>query len=287
MQAYIMLHGNGSPVMMRRLAFPGAEATSGTVAHTGGYDHVYLSNITGSTDSRSPADFKSQAEGMFLRAEETLRQQRLSYRNVVRAWFYLRDMEEDYAAFNAVRNRLYAKWGIGPLPASTGIQGAVYPTERKCGMDVYALGGCSSYRTKVMHSLTMNEPPEYGSAFSRALRLDRDDTSLVLVSGTASINRQGEILHVGDIEKQVERMLHNVEQLLDGEHLGMDSALSCVTYLKSAELLEAYCRVCARHPLLQNVVNSVVVADVCRPEWLCEMEVVVAAGEFITIPPAP
>ncbi len=278
MQAYVMLHEDGSPVIIRRLGFGDTKARSGTLVHTNGYDHVYLSNITGASDSWNLADFKSQAESMFIRVEESLRQQGLSYRNVVRAWFYLRDMEEDYAAFNAVRNRLYHEWGIGLLPASTGIQGAVYPTEHKCGMDVYALGGCSSYRTKRMHAPTMNEPPAYGSAFSRGLRLDRNDISLVFISGTASINRQGEIVHVDDIEKQVERMLHNVERLLGSEHVGLDSTLSCVTYLKSADYLDAYRKVCARHPVLQSIVNSVVVADVCRPKWLCEMELVASAG---------
>ncbi|MEE9218881.1 MAG: RidA family protein [Acidobacteriota bacterium] len=272
LQAKVMLHQDGSPVAARRLRIPGGGAGSGMVVHSNGYDHVYLSNLTGAGDAGGGSGFVSQTRSMFERAEECLRRQGLTFGNVIRTWFYLRDMEEDYAAFNDIRNRFYRERGVGLLPASTGIQGAVFPTDRRCGMDLYALGGRGAYEMRVMHSPTMNDPPAYKSAFSRGIHLGLNDSSFVYVSGTASINTGGEIVHVGDIEGQVQRMLHNIEQLLAGQGVGFDDVLSAVTYLKEGRFLEAFQRVCARYPELQQAVNTVVVADVCRPEWLCEME---------------
>lgn len=278
LQAHVMLNADDTPVGTRRLVIPGDGCAGGIGVSVHGYEHLHLTHLTGEVGPGGTPDFTAEAESMFARAEECLRHQGLSFRNVVRTWFYLRDMDQDYAAFNRVRNRFYAARPIAPLPASTGIQGSVFPSARRCGMDLYALGGCAPYALTVMHSPTMNEPSDYRSAFSRGLRLDLTDASFLHVSGTASIDAAGEVAHVGDIEGQVERMLDNVQELLAGQDAGLAHAVSAITYLKSAALLEPFRKVCARHPELQEVVNSVVVAGVCRPEWLCEMELQAVAG---------
>ena len=38
---------------------------------------------------------------------------------------YLRDIERDYADFNAVRNEFYRALGLNPFPASTAIQARI------------------------------------------------------------------------------------------------------------------------------------------------------------------
>jgi enamine deaminase RidA (YjgF/YER057c/UK114 family) len=273
-----MLNSDDTPVRTRRLAMPGGGCAGGIGVSMHGYEHLHLTHLTGEGRPDGPPDFTAEAESMLARAEECLRRQGLSFRNVIRTWFYLRDMDADYAAFNRVRNRFYAARPIAPLPASTGIQGSVFPSAYRCGMDLYALGGCAPCTLTVMHSPTMNEPSDYRSAFSRGLRLDLTDASFLYVSGTASIDAAGQVAHVDDIDGQVERMLHNVRELLAAQGAGLEQAVSAITYLKSATLLEPFRKVCARHPELQGVVNSVVVAGVCRPEWLCEIELQAVAA---------
>jgi 2-iminobutanoate/2-iminopropanoate deaminase len=45
-----------------------------------------------------------------------------SWHDVVRTTCYLRDIDRDYAAFNAVRTAFFTALGLDPLPASTGIE---------------------------------------------------------------------------------------------------------------------------------------------------------------------
>lgn len=45
-----------------------------------------------------------------------------SWHDVVRTTCYLRDIDRDYATFNAVRTAFFTALGLDPLPASTGIE---------------------------------------------------------------------------------------------------------------------------------------------------------------------
>ena len=119
---------------------------------------------------------------------------------------------------------------------------------------------------------SMCEAPSYGSDFSRGMRVDFPDRSVIYVSGTASIDTKGQVVHVGNIEDQVERMLVNVQQVLAGQRAGYLDVVSAITYLKRPEYLEAFRSVAARRGLPGGVPNTICVADVCRPDWLCEME---------------
>lgn len=67
-------------------------------------------------------DFGAQCWRTFRNLTEILAAAGLTWHHVVRTTCYLRDIERDYAAFNAARTRFYAWLGLQPLPASTGIQ---------------------------------------------------------------------------------------------------------------------------------------------------------------------
>ena len=55
-----------------------------------------------------------------------------------------------------------------------------------------------------------------------------------------------------------------------GAHLG--DIVTAVTYLRHPQYLDVFEDVCAQRSIPKDMPNSVVVADVCRPEWLCEIE---------------
>ena len=60
---------------------------------------------------------------MFGLAEDLLRQAGMEFRDVVRTWIHLRDIDRDYADLNRARREFFAARGIDPVPASTGIGG--------------------------------------------------------------------------------------------------------------------------------------------------------------------
>jgi enamine deaminase RidA (YjgF/YER057c/UK114 family) len=124
-----------------------------------------------------------------------------------------------------------------------------------------------------MSTPTLNEAPSYGADFSRGTRVDLPDRTLLYISGTASIDTEGRVVARGDIEGQIERTLVNVEAMLRDAGAGYGQAVSAVTYLKEPRFAAAFRRIASRHGMPESLPNALCVADICRPEWLCEVEV--------------
>lgn len=229
--------------------------------------------LSGVTSGRRDADrFELQARDMFARAERGLEQAGLGFRDVARTWIHVADIDRDYAALNAVRRDFYRSRGVVRLPASTGIGGLPDPPGRRCGLDLVAAAGGGERLLRPLSAVTMNEASSYGADFSRAMRLDLGDGALLFISGTASIDAQGRVLHPGSIAAQAERMLDNLEQLLLAQRAGLEHLTSAVTYLKRPEFLEICRSAAVRRGLPHGLPHTYCVAEVCRPDWLCEIE---------------
>jgi enamine deaminase RidA (YjgF/YER057c/UK114 family) len=124
-----------------------------------------------------------------------------------------------------------------------------------------------------MSTPTLNEAHEYGSSFSRGLKLVLPDKVVLFISGTASLDETGETVHFNDVRKQIERMLLNVQELLRPQGAEFTDVAQVITYLKSANHLETF-RGIWQDWGLSGLPNSFVEAGVCRPELLCELEAI-------------
>jgi len=272
LQAFALVSGDGPPAAHRRLEGLPDEA-SGRVVEVGDLRHVFLANVTGGR-AGDGLDFPRQAASMFQSAEAILGREGLNFRNVVRTWIYVNGIDRHYDELNLARREFFQTRQVVPCPASTGIQGAVPPSDRGCGLDLRALSGKGNIRVRPIHASTMNEAPTYGSDFSRGMQVTTDHREVIYVSGTASIDTEGRVVHVGDPAGQADRMLLNIQQLLAEQGAGFRHLVSAITYLKRAEDLAPMLEVCRRRGFPENIPNTFCVADVCRPEWLCEMEAI-------------
>jgi enamine deaminase RidA (YjgF/YER057c/UK114 family) len=271
-QAYAILPADGSAAPVRWLrGLP--RCHSGKVVEIGDLRLACLANVTGGGpgDGRS---FARQAAAMFRRAEGCLKREGLSFRDVVRTWIYVADIDRDYTALNEARRSFFRSRGVTPCPASTGIQGIPHPPDRRCGLDLRAIAAGAKVGIRPLHAPTMNEAPSYGADFSRGMRVDLPDRCILFLSGTASIDANGEVVRPGDFAGQADRMLVNIEQLLAGQGARWDHLVQAVTYLKDPADLPAFERTARRRGLPDGLPNTLCVADICRPEWLCEMEAV-------------
>jgi enamine deaminase RidA (YjgF/YER057c/UK114 family) len=116
----------------------------------------------------------------------------------------------------------------------------------------------------------LSRTDEYGVTFERAARLNFGDRSHVYISGTASIDAKGQILHEGDVLRQVERTIENVSALLEVANSSLDDMASMILYLRdSADAERVISFLDENHPGLPFVA---VQAPVCRPHWLVEIE---------------
>jgi enamine deaminase RidA (YjgF/YER057c/UK114 family) len=271
LQARVIFADNRDEMRVREI--PGLPApAAGKIVSYRGYDHVYVHNLTGgkSGDGFSYAD---QMESVFEQVQEVLEAQELTFHDVIRTWIYLRDMEKDYDDLNRVRNAYFERIGLDRIPASTGIQGGVFLVDRVGALDFYALRTQRPVTIDQMHAPTLNEAWSYGSAFARGMTVEREDRKVLYLSGTASIDTRGDVVHIGDIERQVNRMLVNVEQLLEGSGALPTDIVRATTYLKNAEDFEIFKRVFREKGFSENIPHTICHADVCRPDWLVEMEV--------------
>ncbi|MEZ4282888.1 MAG: RidA family protein, partial [Myxococcota bacterium] len=216
-------------------------------------------------------DAEEQARATFEGAERLLRRAGMDFRDVVRTWIHLRDIDRDYAALNRARRAFFAARGIDPAPASTGIGGGPAGEAHGLSLGLYALKTSQPRSRSPMSASTLNEAPEYGADFVRGMRLVETNKVALHVSGTASIDEAGQTAHAGDFDAQAERMLRNVAALLEAQGAGFADVVSAVTYLKRPADAERL-REKLRDRGYDGFPNVLVAAPICRPELLCETE---------------
>ena len=83
----------------------------------------------------------------------------------------------------------------------------------------------------------INEAYDYQkpSSFSRALRLDLGGYKVLLISGTASVNEQGQAEHIGDFKAQLWRTYVNITNLLEAEGMSWHDIVRTTNYLRDIE----------------------------------------------------
>jgi len=91
-------------------------------------------------------------------------------------------------------------------------------------------------KTAIKAPEVLNEACDYGSAFTRGLRVELPGgITHLLISGTASIGPQGETLYPGDFRAQLWRTYHNLSALLDNEGSCWEDVVRTTCYLRDIE----------------------------------------------------
>ena len=118
-----------APTVLNEACDYGSAFTRGLrVELPGGITHLLISgtaSIGPDGDTLYPGDFRAQLWRTYHNLSALLESEGACWEDVVRTTCYLRDIERDYAQFNAIRNEFYAALGLNPYPASTGIQARI------------------------------------------------------------------------------------------------------------------------------------------------------------------
>lgn len=246
------------------------EAGGMTVAEHNGYQHLWKMGM-----HEHKGDSAWQTESLLISYEEALQNFRATLAgHCIRTWFFVRDVDTQYAGMVKARKENFKEQGLTEQThfiSSTGIGGSPADTRALVQMDAYALTGFAPAQLRYLYAPThLNPTYEYGVTFERGTVMEYGDRAHVFISGTASINNKGEVVHVGNIVKQTERMWENVEKLLEESGTTFDDVAQIVVYLRD---LCDYPTVKAmfdrKFPRTPHVLT---LAPVCRPTWLIEME---------------
>jgi len=249
---------------------PEADRLHSTIVRHNGYEHLWTMGMT-TTDGTSYV----QTGRLLEDYEQLLADYGMTLEdNCIRTWFFVRDVDTQYQGLVVARWENFAQHGLVPEThyiASTGIGGN--PSEPKALIQLgsYALSGFKPEQQRYLYASShLNRTSEYGVTFERGTLLRFGDRDHAIISGTASINNKGEVVHVGDIEKQTQRMWENVEALLQEAGMTMSDTAQIVVYLRDGADYEVVSRLFRqKYPCIPTVFT---LAPVCRPTWLIEME---------------
>ena len=132
----------------------------------------------------------------------------------------------------------------------------------------------------------LNEAYDYAkpSSFSRGMRIDLNGLTILLISGTASIDEAGRSVHIGDFRAQVQRTFDNITGLLESEGATWKDIVRTSCYLRDIErdyeaFNEERTSFFAEQGLDPVPASTGIQAILCRPELLVEIE---AIAMFLT-----
>ena len=128
------------------------------------------------------------------------------------------------------------------------------------------------------HSV-LNEAYAYGSAFSRGMRIDLNGLTILLISGTASIDDEGKTLHVGDLRAQTRRTFDNITALLASEGATWHDIVRTTCYLRDIErdyqaFNEERTEFYQEQKLAPLPASTGIQVILCRPDLLVEIEAI-------------
>lgn len=243
-----------------------------------------------------------QTSEVFTTLREHLSQAGASFDEVARVWLYQggitvpEEGTERYRELNRARTDFFEGMQFGRRLVASGNGKTSYPASTGIGTQGRGLvSACLALQTerKDVRLYPLENPlqtPSFDYAkrfslkspkFSRAMAVAIGNYVTTWISGTASIVN-AESLHLGDIEKQTEQTLTNIERLIDAENCerhglaGGGSTLADLAkvrvYVKRPEDYERCRAVCERR--LGPVPIIYAHADVCRSELLVEIEAV-------------
>ena len=135
-------------------------------------------------------------------------------------------------------------------------------------------------RAVTNHSI-LNEAFAYAkpSSFSRGMRIDLNGVTILLISGTASIDEHGVSVHIGDFRAQLKRTFENITGLLESEGCTWKDMVRTTCYLRDIERdYEAFNEVRTAFYQEQGLdplpASTGIQAILCRPELLIEIEAI-------------
>jgi enamine deaminase RidA (YjgF/YER057c/UK114 family) len=136
-------------------------------------------------------------------------------------------------------------------------------------------------RKAVSAPSTLNEAYDYPkpSSFSRALRLDIKGVTILLISGTASVDENGQTVHAGDFRAQCWRTYQNITGLLEAEGATWKDIVRTTCYLRDIERdYEAFNEIRTQFFKEQKLnplpASTGIQAILCRPDLLVEIEAI-------------
>lgn len=241
-----------------------------------GYSHYFHTQLC-----TTEGDAFEQTTSVFNNYIQSLSRLQCSLEaNCIRTWLFIHNIDSQYTEIVDARKIIFESENLVPQThyiSSTGIEGKYKYPEVITLMDAYTISGISQEQIVYLKGRShLNPTHDYGVTFERGTTVQFGDRRHVYISGTASINNKGQIVHPFDIALQTIRVLENINVLLIEANCNMEDIAQMIIYIRDIadyKYVDKYMR--NQYPYIPMII---VLAPVCRPGWLIEMECIAIKG---------
>ena len=200
---------------------------------------------------------------------------------LVRTWISIRDIDNNYMPFVKERNNFFDEVSMRYFfPSSTAVEGRSSDPHKLVSIDMISISNIDKAQMSKMEAHDFMPPTlKYGVSFERGLKVCFGDRAHYHLSGTASIDHNGDILYPDDVKLQVERALTNVNALLVNSNINWSNVIYLLFYIRDTKDYEE----------IQSVVDGILPDDIprlyikssiCRPGWLVEVDgIAIGSGD--------
>jgi len=234
------------------------------------YTHLYNVNL-----QEEKGNSYEQTQVVFEKYIQALSKHQCNLEaNCLRTWLFVKNIDQQYNGMVCARREIFSAEGLTPQThfiASTGIEGQPANPEVIVMLDGYAIKEIKREQICFLHaSKNLNPTHEYGVTFERGTSIQFGDRKHILISGTASIDNQGKILYPLQLEKQTGRTMENIRALLEEADAGWEDVAHLIVYLRDiADYENTKIYFDKNFPEIPYII---LLAPVCRPGWLIEVE---------------
>lgn len=224
--------------------------------------------------------FSSEVENCFASVKRCINENHCSYTDIVRTWIYVNEIDKNYSEFNRVRRKFFHEIGIdytelsNDLPASTCIEG-ISSEKGYCSMAMYCIDKKADVIVERIYNENQNEAEGnsylYQPTFSRGILLKYSGCLELQISGTASINNEGETVYKDDPYNQIKNTLFNVSALLKQTNMNFGDICYSTCFFKEPQYYEIYKSI-IKELNLENMPSAYVIGNVCRKDLLFEFD---------------
>ena len=240
-----------------------------------GLRHLWSTRLCAGACDFSPSAVTVQTRKVFSDLIDTLEGLGGTLRDhCVRTWIYLKDVDVFYQGMVDSRTELFSQQGLTGdthYISSTGIEGACAHRSDLVAMDAYSVLGLAPEQMSFLNDFEhLCATKDYNVTFERGTRVAYADRVHHFISGTASIDVAGRVVHPGDVLSQLDRALTNVDALLRSGSASVADIMHLLVYLRDPTDYASVNNYLSKRFL--DLPILIVQGAVCRPEWLVEVE---------------
>lgn len=245
---------------------------NGTIIHGNHYDLLWTTNFSGI----GPFDSYKQTYEIFQSFNKIMVDNKMTLLdNAIKTWVYVRDIDNHYKGMIKSRKAFFKEQGLTPETryiASTGIGGISKEANSLVSLDAFSISQLRHEQIVRMDALKNLSPTiKYGVTFERGTRVRFGDRSHLYISGTASIDKNGKIMHPTDVRKQTQRTLDNIKALLAPHGASLSDLAYLIVYLRSYKDKNKVIEVIEKE-VPADIPSLFVEGTICRHTWLVELE---------------